>query len=491
MPLLWVSTAALEGMALGLWPIMIVIIAAIFTYNMAQHTKSMETMKTMLASVSADKRIQVLILAWGFGGFLEAVAGYGTAVAIPASILAALGFDPLFAALICLIANTVPTAFGAIGIPVMTLAQITNLDVNTLSYQVALQLTLFILVIPALLVMLTTGSFRGIKGVFGVCLASGAGFAIPELLCAKYLGAELPSLAGSICSMAVTIVIAEVFYKRKSVYEKQVAAAAAAGMPGSGHFNVSTRSGSAVATTDEPQISLKAGLLAWLPYILVLLFIVGTSPVVKPVYAALSKVKTHLVIYQGLDAAPFVVKWLATPGTLIIAATFIGGIIQGARIKEIIGVFIRTVKQLMNSTVTVVSIVSMSKVMAYSGMISAIAVVLVKVTGHYFSFFSPLIGALGTFVTGSDTSANVLFGKLQVEVASNINVSPCWLAAANAAGATGGKMISPQSIAVATAATGLVGLEGKLLNQTLKFCLVYVLFLGMFVYLGTIYLSVH
>ena len=488
MPLLWVSTAALEGMALGLWPIMIVIIAAIFTYNMAQHTKSMDTMKTMLASISSDQRIQVLILAWGFGGFLEAVAGYGTAVAIPASILAALGFDPLFAALICLIANTVPTAFGAIGIPVLTLAQITNLDVNTLSYQVALQLTLFILIIPALLVMLTTRSFKGIKGVFGICLASGAAFAIPELLCAKYLGAELPSLAGSICSMAVTIVIAEVFYKKESVYKKQ--AAAAAGMSGSGNINVSVQAGYA-ESADGPQIGLKRGLLAWLPYILVLLFIVGTSPVVKPVYDALSKVKTHLVIYQGLDAAPFVIKWIATPGTLIIAATFIGGLIQGARIKEIIGVFIRTVKQLMKSTVTVVSIVSMSKVMAYSGMISAIAVVLVKVTGHYFSLFSPLIGALGTFVTGSDTSANVLFGKLQVEVASNINVSPCWLAAANAAGATGGKMISPQSIAVATAATGLVGLEGKLLNQTLKFCLVYVMFLGVLVYLGSVFFTIH
>jgi len=164
MPLLSVSTAALEGMALGLWPIMIVIIAAIFTYNMAQYTKSMDTIKTMLADITTDRRIQVLILAWGFGGFLEAVAGYGTAVAIPASILTALGFEPLFAALICLTANTVPTAFGAIGIPVLTLAQITNLEVNTLSFQVALQLTLFIVIIPTLLVVLTTRSFKGIKG---------------------------------------------------------------------------------------------------------------------------------------------------------------------------------------------------------------------------------------------------------------------------------------------------------------------------------------
>ncbi len=458
MPLLLVSTAALEGVALGLWPIMIVIIAAIFTYNMALHTKSMDTIKTMLADITTDRRIQVLILAWGFGGFLEAVAGYGTAVAIPASILAALGFEPLFAALICLTANTVPTAFGAIGIPVLTLAQITGLDVNILSYQIALQLTLFIVIIPSLLVMLTTRSLKGLKGVMGISLASGAAFAIPELLCARYFGAELPSLAGSICSMAVTILIAKVFYKEPRA-----------------------------ESADKARITFKQGVLAWLPYILVLLFIVGSSPVVKPVYAALSKIKSHVVIYQGVDAAPFVFKWIATPGTLIILATIIGGLIQGARIKEIVGVFFYTVKQLRKSTATVVCIVSMSKVMAYGGMISAIAVVLVKVTGHYFSFIAPLIGALGTFVTGSDTSANVLFGKLQVEVASKTNINPYWLAAANTAGATGGKMISPQSIAVATAATGLVGSEGKLLSQTLKYCICYVALLGVLVYLGSTY----
>nr|WP_279355747.1 lactate permease LctP family transporter [Fundidesulfovibrio agrisoli] len=460
MPLLWALTATLEGAALGVWPIVLVIVAAIFTYNMALHTKSMDTIKTMLANITTDRRIQVLILAWGFGGFLEAVAGYGTAVAIPASILAALGCDPLFAALICLTANTVPTAFGAIGIPVLTLAQLTNLDVNILSYQIALQLTLFIVIIPMLLVVLTTRSLKGLKGVVGISLASGAAFAIPEMLAARFLGAELPALAGSVCSMAVTIFIAKKFYKQEG-------AEAQAG----------------------PSITLKQGILAWLPYILVLAFIVGSSPVVEPVYKALAAVKTSVTIYQGKGAAPFVFKWIATPGTLIIIATVIAGLIQGARIAEIVSVFFMTVKKLSKSAFTVLCIVSMSKVMAYSGMISAIAVVLVKVTGQFFPIISPMIGALGTFVTGSDTSANVLFGKLQVEVASKTGVDPYWLAAANTAGATGGKMISPQSIAVATAATGLVGSEGKILNQTLKYCIVYVAFLGVFVYLGSLFLK--
>lgn len=462
MPPAAAMSATLEGIALGLWPIVLVIVAAIFTYNMAIFTKSMDTIKTMLANITTDRRIQVLILAWGFGGFLEAVAGYGTAVAIPASILAALGCDPLFAALICLIANTVPTAFGAIGIPVLTLSQITTLDVNILSYQIAIQLTLFIIVIPLLLVVLTTKSIKGLKGVVGISLASGLAFAIPELLAAKYLGAELPALLGSICSMAVTIIIAKVFYKEERTAEQKT-----------------------------ETVTFKQGFLAWLPYILVLVFILGSSPLVKPVYTALAKIKTSVMIYQGAGATPFVFKWIATPGTLIIFATIIGGLIQGAGIIDITRVFGQTVYKLSKSAMTVLCIVSMSKIMAYSGMISAIAVVLVKTTGSFFPLISPLIGALGTFVTGSDTSANVLFGKLQVEVASQTGVDPYWLAAANTAGATGGKMISPQSIAVATAATGLTGSEGKILNQTLKYCVGYVVFLGIFIYLGSMITLPH
>ena len=456
MPLLLAFTAALEGAALGLWPIMLVIIAAIFTYNMALHTKSMDTIKTMLANITTDRRIQVLILAWGFGGFLEGVAGYGTAVAIPASILAALGCDPFFAALICLVANTVPTAFGAIGIPVVTLAQLTNLNVNQLSYQVALQLTLFIVVIPFLLVMMTTKSLKGLKGVFGITLASGLAFAIPEMLVAKYLGAELPALVGSVCSMLTTILIAKLFYKENQAAQSQ-----------------------------QESVSLKAGLLAWLPYILVLVFIVASSPLVKPVNQALGHIKSALHIYQGAGAQPFVFKWVATPGTLIIIATVIGGLIQGAQIADIVKVFFQTIVKLAKSALTVVSIVAMSKIMAYSGMISAIAVVLVRISGSFFPLIAPFIGALGTFLTGSDTSSNVLFGKLQVEVAVKTGTNPYWLAAANTAGATGGKMISPQSIAVATAATGLTGMEGKLLGQTIKYCLVYVILLGLLVYFGS------
>ena len=452
-----IVTAIIEGAALGIWPIMIVIIAAIFTYNLAQHTKSMDTINKMLSSISTDKRIQVLILAWGFGGFLEAVAGYGTAVALPASILAALGFNPLFAAIISLVANTVPTAFGAVGIPVSTLAQVTGLEVTTLSYTIVLQLTLFIIIIPFILVIMTGRSLKALKGVVGITLASGIAFAIPQIFVAKYLGAELPALVGSLFSMATTIGMALVFHKDKKAENPEV-------------------------------VSASEGFKAWLPYILILAFILITSPLVPAVYDFVSHIKTTVTIYQGPGAEASTFKWVGTPGVLIILAAVIGSLIQGATLKDIINVFFSTVKQLSKSALTVVAIVALAKIMGYSGMITSIATVFVLVTGSFYPLFAPMLGTLGTFVTGSDTSSNILFGPLQIEVANSIGVDSYWLAAANTSGATGGKMISPQSIAVATSATGLIGQEGKIFNSTLKFCLGYVVFLGILVYVGSLFI---
>lgn len=453
MPIISAVTASLEGAALALWPIILVIIAAVFTYNLSIYTKSMDVIKKMMSNITTDKRILVLILAWGFGGFLEAIAGFGTAVAIPASILAALGFEPIFAAIICLIANTTPTAFGAIGLPVTTLAKLVNLDVSTLSYAVALQLFALIVIVPIVLVMLTGKSVKAIKGVVGITLISGISFALPQAFAAKYLGAELPAILGSVICMAATIMTAKLFYKD-------------------------------TASKGVEKVSGKAIFMAWLPFILVFVFIMLSSSLVPSIYTPLSKIKTSIQIYHGEGAKPYTFMWLATPGTLIILATFIGGLLQGAKFGEIVQVLWKTCKQMSKSAITILAIVALAKVMGYSGMIKSIAVVLVAVTGRFYPLISPIIGALGTFVTGSDTSANVLFGGLQVEVANSLGISPYWLAAANTGGATAGKMISPQSIAVATAATGLAGAEGKILNATLKFCAVYVIILGLIAFLA-------
>lgn len=446
-------TATVEGMAIALWPILLVIVAALFTYNLAVETKTMDVIKKMLSSITTDKRIQVLILAWGFGGFLEAVAGYGTAVAIPASILASLGFNPLFAAVICLLANTVPTAFGALGIPVTTLATVTGLEVVHLSYVTSIQLAGFIVLIPFLLVILTEKSIKALKGVIGITLVSGITFAVPQVFIAKYLGADLPALVASICSMACTILMAKAMNKEK-------------------------------VETKEDKIGLKEGVLAWLPYILLCGLILIASPLVPSINSLLAKASSNIHIYTGDATSTTAFSWINTPGMMILIATFIAGLIQKLKFTYMLDVLKRTVIQLKTSFITIMSIVAISKIMSHSGMTSSISFGLCAITGSFYPLIAPLLGAIGTFVTGSDTSANILFGALQTEAAKSLSIDPYWIAAANTAGATAGKMISPQSIAIATSATGLIGSEGKILSTTVKYCLGYVIILGLIVYFG-------
>lgn len=438
-------TAALEGAMMGFWPIVYIIVAAVFTYNLTTASGGMSVIKQLLTSISNDRRILVLILAWGFGGFLEAIAGFGTAVAIPASILVALGMKPLRAALICLIANTTPTAFGAIGLPVTTLAQVTGLEVKQLSVIVSIQLFLLIVAIPFVLVSLAGEGDRSFKGIFGLTLASGLSFALPRIVISHYLGAELPSIIGSLLCILVTVL----FVKLK---EK----------------------GNVSSETAEP-VSLKEGVMASLPFLLVFIFIMLTSSLFPAINQLLSKVSTTFSIYTGDHAKPYTINWLTSPGTMIILATVLAGLGQGMSIGQIGQILAKSIKQLTKTMVTVASIVALSKVMSYSGMIGTIAVSLVAVTGGFYPFIAPIIGSLGTFITGSDTSANVLFGELQVKAASNLNMNPYWLAAANMSGATAGKMISPQSIAVAAVAIGLEGQEGRLLKEVMKFCFLYIL----------------
>ena len=446
-------TATVEGMAIALWPILLVIVAALFTYNLAVETKTMDVIKKMLSSITTDKRIQVLILAWGFGGFLEAVAGYGTAVAIPASILASLGFNPLFAAVICLLANTVPTAFGALGIPVTTLETVTGLEVVHLSYVTSIQLAGFIVLIPFLLVILTEKSIKALKGVIGITLVSGITFAVPQIFIAKYLGADLPALVASICSMACTILMAKAMNKEK-------------------------------VETKEDKIGLKEGVLAWLPYILLCGLILIASPLVPSINSLLAKASSNIHIYTGDATSTTAFSWINTPGMMILIATFIAGLIQKLKFTYMLDVLKRTIIQLKTSFITIMSIVAISKIMSHSGMTSSISFGLCAITGSFYPLIAPLLGAIGTFVTGSDTSANILFGALQTEAAKSLSIDPYWIAAANTAGATAGKMISPQSIAIATSATGLIGSEGKILSTTVKYCLGYVIILGLIVYFG-------
>ena len=356
--------------------------------------------------------------------------------------------------MICLLANTVPTAFGALGIPVTTLATVTGLEVVHLSYVTSIQLAGFIILIPFLLVILTEKSIKALKGVVGITLISGITFAVPQIIIAKYLGADLPALVASICSMACTIICAKLMNKEK------------------------------VQTKQEDKIELKQGILAWLPYILLCVLILLASPLVPSINAFLAKASSNIHIYTGDSTSTTAFSWINTPGMMILIATFIAGLIQKLKFTYMLDVLKRTIIQLKTSFITIMSIVAISKIMSHSGMTSSISFGLCAITGSFYPLISPLLGAIGTFVTGSDTSANILFGALQTEAAKSLSIDPYWIAAANTAGATAGKMISPQSIAIATSATGLIGSEGKILSTTVKYCLGYVVILGLIVYFG-------
>jgi len=443
-------TAALEGAALALWPIILVIIAALFTYNLTLRTGAMDDIKYMISGISTDKRILVLLIGWCFGGFLEGIAGFGTAVAIPASMLIALGFEPLPAAVACLVSNAMPTAFGSIGIPTMTLSQITKLDILSLSFSTILQMLPILLLTPFIMVALTGKSFRALRGIWPVVLTAGLSFIIPAVLVARFLGAELPVIVGSVCSLGATVLAAKRHSKKATPAEYAI-------------------SGNAGITRT---LSPKRALIAWAPFILIFVFLLLTSSLLPSLHNALASVKTAVTIYSGEVAAPYTFVWLATPGVLIFIAALIGGTIQGAKASVMLSVFKDTVVGTAKTIFTILSILATAKIMSYSGMISAIAVQAAAYTGRFYPVISPIIGALGSFVTGSGTSSSVLFGKLQVEAAVAVGADPVLLAASNTVGAGIGKIISPQCISIAVAATGLAGQEGELLRRTVKWALV-------------------
>lgn len=464
-PAIEVFTAGLEGVAMALWPIAIVIVAAIFTYNLTVKTGAMAKIQKMLTSVSDDKRVLVLIIAWGFGGFMEGMAGFGTSVAIPASILCGLGFNPIFATVVCLVSNATPTAFGSIGIPTVTVASIVGYDPVTTATVVSLQLFLMVVFTPLLLVVIAGGGLKSLKTSWHIALISGLGFAIMQLITARFIGAELPAVIGSVGSMAVTILAAK-FLCKNTPEEYKV---------------VPTEEAKAAA---QEHLSLREALLAWSPFILIFVFLLTVSKLVPPIYNVLAAVKTSVVIYAGAGASAYTFSWLTTPGVLILIAGILGGLLQKASASDMLSVMRATLIQMSKTIITLMSILAAAKIMGYSGMTRDIAVFLVAITGTAFPLVAPLIGSIGTFVTGSATSSSVLFGALQAETARAIGVPEIWLVAANTMGSTAGKIISPQNISVATAATGNTGKESSILRITLKYYLLYIVLYGLIAYFG-------
>ena len=464
------ATAALEGFAMALWPIVIVIIAAVFTYNLTVHTGAMETIKRMLCSVSADRRVLTLLIGWCFGGFLEGMAGFGTAVAIPASMLMALGISPVTSILACLIANGVPTMFGSIGIPTTTLASITGIDVVQLSTVQALQVFPFVVACPILMVALVGHGRKALKGTLPIALVSGVSFAVSLVAAAHFIGGDLPDVVASVVSLVLTFAYALHMHKNGAEVPEEYRLDVAGG-------------------DDAPAESVADKIRAWSPFALIFVVLLATSKLVPFINGPLSAIKSTVNIYAGDPTATLTFSWINTPGVLIFACGIIGGFIQHCPPREVLGVLGATCKQMSKTVVTMLGVLACAKIMGYSGMIASIAAFFVAALGGLYPLVAPLLGALGTFVTGSGTSSEVLFGNVQLQAAQSIGVNETWLVAANSLGVSAGKMLSPQNIAIGCAACGLVGKDGEILGKIAKYAFAFAAAMAVLVFVGSLVLA--
>lgn len=457
-------TAALEGILNALWPICLVIIAALFTYNLSLKTGAMESIKQMLASVSRDQRVLLLLIGWGFGNFMEGMAGFGTAVAIPASMLVGIGLDPFSAVVSCLVVNSTPTAFGSVGVPTVTLASITNLEVLPLSGSVALIQCILTFISPFLMVCIAGKGIKALKGMIPTTLVASLSFVIPWFISANVIGCELPDIIGSIISMVCIIVAAKVFNKEP---DKE--------------YSIEIQE-----SDNQSVITIGEGVKAWSSFILIFVLLMATSTLCPPIHNAIAGIKSSICVYAGEGGNTLSFSWINTPGIIIFIAAIIGGFIQKATVKDMIQVLTETLQKYWKTILTICSVMATAKIMTYSGMISDIAKLLVAVTGSFYPLIAPLIGAIGAFVTGSGTSTCVLFGGLQSETAVSLSLNPSWMAAANVMGAGIGKMICPQGIAIGAGAANVVGSESKILGAVFKYFLLYVVIGGIICYVGSL-----
>ena len=454
-------SAGLEGVLMAVWPIIIVILAAVFTYRLSLRTGGMDVIKAMITSFSKDKRVLVLLIAWCFGGFMEGMAGFGTAVAIPASMLVSLGFDPLFSCLVCLVANGTPTAFGSIGIPTVTLANLLSLENTSLSFMTALQLTPFILLTPILLVMITGNGLKGLKGVLPITLMSGVAFVIPELIIAKFVGAELAVVVGSVVALIVTILMAKTV-KPDPIYEVNV--------------------------EKSETLCVKKCFLAWSPFILIFVFLLLTSKLVTPINTFLAQFSSSIIIYTGADPNTVSFSWINTPGVWIVLSALLGGYLQGAKFEDFKIVAKETLYQMKETMITMLAVLACAKIMGYSGMISSIAAFAISATGALYPLFAPWIGGLGTFVTGSGTNSGVLFGAVQKSAADTLQIDPYWMVSLNSLGVAAGKMLSPQSLAIALSSVNAKGEDAKLMGKVMPYGIFFLVLMSTLGFVGAYFM---
>ena len=437
------------GAAFGLFPIGWIVLNALFIYELSVETGQFSALKTQIAALAGDRRIQALLIAFCFGAFIEGCAGFGAPVAITGAMLVGLGFKPLEAAKLALIGNTAPVAFGSVGIPITTLSSVTGLDLHALSAMVGRQLPVFSLIVPFWLVAAQVG-WRGMREVWPACLVCGASFGTAQFLVSNLHGPWLVDLASSVVSMLALVVLLR-FWK-----------------PAETDKNLST----------APPAARTSAFRAWLPWLLLSVFVaVWTTPFAKtllngyppetkkapstwqaplipvPKLAGAVLRMPPVVAKPEPEKAVFTLNWLSATGTALLCAGLAAGLLLGVRPLGLVRAYMRVVWRVRVSLLTIMLMLAIGYTTRYSGSDTTMGLAFAH-TGWWFPFFSPLLGWLGVALTGSDTSSNVLFGNLQQVTAQQLGLPPILTAAANSSGGVMGKMIDAQSIVVASVATG-------------------------------------
>jgi len=455
MPFKLAVSSLIHGALYGLFPICWVIIGAVFLYNITVKSGQFEIIKNFMASVTSDRRLQALLVAFSFGSFLEGAAGMGAPVAITAAMLVGLGFNPLYAAGICLIANTVPVAFGSVGIPIITAAQVSGLPEMAVSQMVGRTLPFLALIVPFYLVVIMAGFKKSLE-VLPAILISGVVFSVVQFLVSNYINPMLPGILAGLSTIICLTVFLK-YWKPKSIWR----------------FKDETPK----TINAELKYSTWQIIRAWSPFIIMTLIIVAWG--MQSVKEAINSIFQLKFYIPGLHNAilkpdgsmliikPFELNILSNAGTATLLAAIISLPLIGMSFKNGAKIFLATLNQLKFPIITIASIVGFAFITNNSGMAITMALAMAS-TGILFPFFSPVLGWLGVFLTGSDTSSNALFSKLQATSAEAIGVDPLLTVGANASGGVTGKMISPQSIAIGAAAVGLVGKESELFRFTLK-----------------------
>ncbi|MDA1679420.1 MULTISPECIES: L-lactate permease [unclassified Bacillus cereus group] len=490
MPFTMAMAATGYGFLYGLWPIAWIIIMSVFLYKISVKTGQFDVIRASVLSITNDHRLLVILIGFSFGAFLEGAAGFGAPVAITAALLAGLGLNPLYAAGLCLIANTAPVAFGAMGIPITVAGQVTGIDPHKIGQMAGHQLPFLSLFVPFFIVFLMDG-FKGVKQTWPALFVAGSSFAITQFITATFLGPELPDITSALVSLVSLSLFLKV-WQPKEIYQSKEANSEVA---------VTT------TATSMPKLTVGKVVKAWSPFIiLTVMVVIWSQSFFKALFAPGGALESLVFKFEvpGLHnlvmkAEPIVNKptpyeailkldILSATGTAILIACIISIFILKMSAKDAVVTFKETLNELKMPILSIGFVLGFAFIANYSGLSSTLALALAG-TGGLFPFFSPFLGWIGVFLTGSDTSANALFSNLQAITAQQVGVSEVLLVAANTTGGVTGKMISPQSIAIACAAVGLAGKESDLFRFTVKHSLFFVIIVGIMTYVQAYYLT--